>query len=285
MRHRSTDASPNRRSAPAAPNHDCVLPPLLPDGPRLWWEALVRPRRLGLWPYTEAELRRVRANLGRQADDAAIEDVIFAARYFLCERFGRYHEKPSDPRRELPNISQTAAQLTRAMLAASPEALDLLPAHLSSGGRSTPIPTFDLIGLLFDLRRRCDEASRKLPERNMIGAPDKLDEAALAFRLWTVWERLHPMQRSTRGWPAFRSLCMEPLMNGRFPTELRPSSREERGSQMLLARARAHAPAQGWLESRLPWSEPGEKRLPADVEGRFWSFLETHRRAAEGESK
>jgi hypothetical protein len=121
--------------------------------------------------------------------------------------------------------------------ALSADAIQHLASHPSPGAGRPPLGLYDINALLLRFEHDNRFAFRDLPERHMIGAREKLDEEALIYRLWTAWRFAHRMHSSTRGWPAFRSACFEPLHGVRFRKELRPSARTVRGWQMLRARA------------------------------------------------
>jgi hypothetical protein len=194
----------------------------------------VTPRLLTLWPYTEAELRRIRDTLPADGADDAIEWLILAANFFLGDRSG---PRPN-PRQELARVLRASQALTRAAQALSPQALVYLQSHPWPGARD-PSHSYDLGGVLPRFEHNCQVALRRL-ERAVNGAPVKRDEEAFVYRLWTAWLSAHAMRPPARGWPAFRSSCVDPLMAPRFAKELRPSRRGERGWQSLLTRALAH---------------------------------------------
>ena len=181
------------------------------------------------WPYTEAELQRIRDTLPADGAEGAIEWAILAANFFLCDRWG---PRPNS-REELMRALLASKALTLAIQALSPEALARLPGHPWPGTRDPSHP-YDFGGVLPRFEHDCQGALKRL-ERAANGAPVKRDEEALIHRLWIGWRSVG----GGRGWPAFRSACIEPLMTSRFAKELRPSRRSERAWQSLLARARA----------------------------------------------
>jgi hypothetical protein len=205
----------------------------------------VTPRLLTPWPYTEAELQRIRNTLPAARAEGAIEWAILAAHFFLADRWG---PRPN-PYQELSDALHASERLTRAVRALSPEALARLPGHPWPGTRDPSHP-YDFGGILPRFEHDCQVALGRF-ERPVIGAPVKRDEEALIYRLWIGWQsavapsgwpplgRIGRQSAHARGWPAFRSACIEPLMTSRFATELRPSARTEWGWQRLLARARA----------------------------------------------
>jgi hypothetical protein len=191
-----------------------------------------------MWPYTEEELQRIRETLPANNADGAIMWATLAASFFLADRWG---ERPR-PYKELSQALRASEELTRAVKALSPEALARLRAH-PRPGTSDPSHPYDLAGVLPRFEHDCRLALRGL-RRAVSGAPVKRDEEAWIYRLWLGWLTAHGM-RPLRGWPAFRSACIEPLMNVRFEEELRPAERSERAWQSLLARARAHLSIEG----------------------------------------
>jgi hypothetical protein len=203
-------------------------------------EPPVTPRMLTPWPYTEAELRNIRDSL--PADGA--DDVILAASFFIGDR----GPPQPNPYHELLQALHASEELTLAVRSLSPEALARLqaaclealarlPAHPWPGTRQPSHP-YDFGGVLPRFEHDCRLALQGL-ERVTNGAPVKRDEEAYVYRLWTAWRSAHAMEPPARGWPAFRSACVEPLMAHRFAKQVRPSAREARGWQSLLERARA----------------------------------------------
>jgi hypothetical protein len=189
----------------------------------------VTPRLPTPWPYTEAELQKIRDSLPAEGADGAIEWVILAASFFLGDRWG---PRPK-PHQELLRALLSSEALTRAAQALSVEALAHLPGHPWPGARDPSHP-YDLGGVLPRFEHDCRVALRRF-ERPVIGAPVKRDEEALIYRLWIGWRSAG----AARGWPAFRSACIEPLMTSRFAEKVQPARREERAWQSLLRRARA----------------------------------------------
>ena len=181
------------------------------------------PRLLTPWPYTEAELRRIRDTLPAATADGIIESAIIAANFFLMDRWS---QRPN-PREELWRALLASEALTSAAQALSPEALARLPGHPWPGARN-PSHSYDLGGILPRFEHDCRIALRRLG-RAAIGAPVKRDEEASIYRLWIGSQRVG----AARGWPAFRSACIEPLMTSRFPKEVRPAWREDRAWQSL----------------------------------------------------
>jgi hypothetical protein len=198
------------------------------------------PVRFAPSPYTQAELERIRGTLPSNSVDAAATAAILAARRFLVGRHLREKEntppKP-DPHQELWQFQRALEELRAAIRALSPDAIQHLASHPSPGAGRPPLRPYDVNLLLHRFEYDNRFAFRDLPERHMIGAAEKLEEEALIYRLWTAWRFAHGMRSSTRGWPAFRSACFEPLLGVRFRKELQPSARTERGWQMLRARA------------------------------------------------
>jgi hypothetical protein len=193
----------------------------------------VTTRLLPPWPYTEAELQRIRDTLPADGADAIIESVILAATFFFGDRW----PPQPNPYQELSQAVRASKELTLAVRALSAEALARLPAHPWPGTRQPSHP-YDLGGILPWFEKDCQLALQGL-QPAIIGAPAKLDEEAFIYRLWTAWRSAHAMKPPARGWPAFRSACFEPLMASRHPKELRPSPREERAWQSLRKRALA----------------------------------------------
>jgi hypothetical protein len=191
--------------------------------------SLVTPRLLIPWPYTEAELQKIRDTLPPEGTDFAIEWAILAAHFFLADRW----DPRPNPYQELSRALLASEALTHAVKALSPEVLAHLPSHPWPGMRASPHP-YDFGAVLPRFEDDCRLALRRL-KGVVIGAPVKRDEEALIYRLWSGWRSA----KQARGWPAFRLACIEPLMSPRFAKERRPSRRTERGSQSLLARARA----------------------------------------------
>ena len=189
----------------------------------------VTPLLLSPWPYEEADLGRIRGTLPAGGTDGTIEWAILAAQFFLSDRWG---PRPN-PHQELSHALLASEALTRAIQALSPEALARLPGHPWPGTR-VPSHSYDFCGVLPRFEHDCREALRSF-KGAVIGAPVKRDEEGLIYRLWIVWRSAHV----DRGWPAFRSACIEPLITSRFAEKLWPARREERGWQSLLARARA----------------------------------------------
>ena len=191
----------------------------------------VNPRLLTPWPYTDAELQRIRYTLPADAADDVIESVILAASFFLGDRW----PPQPNPYHELSQVLHASKELTLAVRSLSPEALARLPANPWPGTRQPSHP-YDFGGVLPRFEHDCQLALKGL-ERVTIGAPVKQDEEAFIYRLWTAWLSAHAMKPPARGWPAFRSACVEPLVARRFTKELRPSPRGERAWQSLLRRA------------------------------------------------
>jgi hypothetical protein len=187
-------------------------------------------RLLAPWLYTEADLQRIRGTLPADGAAGAIEWAILAAQFFLSDRGGT---RPS-PYQELSRALHASEALTLAVRALSPEALARLPGHPWPGTRDPSHP-YDFGGVLPRFEHDCGVALGRF-KRPFIGAPVKRDEEALVYRLWIGWRSAGG---GDRGWPAFRSACIKPLMTSRFAKELRPSWREERAWQSLLERARA----------------------------------------------
>jgi hypothetical protein len=190
----------------------------------------VTPRLLTPWPYEEADLQRIRRTLPADGADGAIEWAILAAQFFLADRRGPW----PNPHQELCDALLASEALTRAVQALSPKALAGLPGHPWPGTRDPSHP-YDFGGVLPSFEHDCRVALRRL-KRAVIGAPVKRDEEALIYRLWIGWRSA---AAAREGWPAFRSACIGPLMTSRFAKALRPTGREERAWQSLLARARA----------------------------------------------
>jgi len=200
----------------------------------------VTQRALTPWAYTEAELRTIRNTLPADGADGPIEWAILAARFFLADRWG---PRPN-PYQELSHALLASQELTRAVRALSPEALVRLPGHPWPGTRNPSHP-YDFRGVLPRFEHDCCVALRRL-KRSVIGAPVKLAEEALIYRLRIGWESAG----AAKGWPAFRSACIKPLMTSRFPKELQRADRSERGWQSLLARARTRFQPQESRPSR-----------------------------------
>jgi hypothetical protein len=95
----------------------------------------VTPRLLTPWPYTEAELERIRATLPADRADGAIEWAILAAHFFLADRWG---PRPN-PYQELADALRASEALTRAVQALSPEARARL--KVIHGREREPHPT------------------------------------------------------------------------------------------------------------------------------------------------
>jgi hypothetical protein len=185
------------------------------------------------WPYTKAELQRIRRTLPSGGADGAVMSATLAATFFLMDRWGA---RPK-PYQELSRALRASEELTHAVQALSPEALARLTGHPWPGARDPSHP-YDLGGVLPRFEHDCRLALRGLRPA-VIGAPVKQDEKALIYRLLLGWRAAHGGRPPARGWPAFRSACIDPLMSTRFPKEVRPAWREEAGWQRLLARARA----------------------------------------------
>jgi hypothetical protein len=193
----------------------------------------VNPRLLTPWPYTDAELQRIRYTLPADAADDVIESVILAASFFLGDRW----PPQPNPYHELSQVLHASKELTLAVRSLTPEALARLPANPWPGTRQPSHP-YDFGEALPRFEHDCQLALQGL-QRVTTGAPVKLDEEDYIYRLWTAWMSAHAMKPPARGWPAFRSACVEPLMASRFAKGVPPSARGERGWQSLLTRARA----------------------------------------------
>jgi hypothetical protein len=189
----------------------------------------VTPRLLTPWPYEEADLHRIQGTLPSDRADGAIEWAILAAQFFLSDRGG----PQPNPYQELSHALLASEALTRAVQALTPEALTSLPGHPWPGTRDPSHP-YDFGGILPRFEHDCRVALTKF-KRAGIGAPVKGDEEALIYRLWIGWRSA---TAARGGWPAFRSACIGPLMTSRFAKAVRPTRREERAWQSLLARAR-----------------------------------------------
>jgi hypothetical protein len=213
----------------------------MPEGAVAWSQVTDPPLRFAPWPYTESELTQIRAALPACRTDIASAETIFAARFFLVGEHirRRYNAPPKpDPRGELEQILDASDRLRAAIRAASPEAVRHLAAYPSPAAGEPPVDPYTLNGVLRQFEHDNRFAFRNLPDRNMIGAPEKLREEALVFRLWTAWRRAHDMHPPGRGWPVFRSASVAPLGATRFLKELRPAQRTDRAWQDLLKRAR-----------------------------------------------
>jgi hypothetical protein len=214
---------------------------ILPDGAIAWDQVLEPPLRFAPWPYTEAELQRIRDALPAAGADIAITKTIFTARIFLVgEHIRRKHATPPkpDPRGELERILRASKELRAAIRAASLEALQHLLSHPSPGAGNPPFLPGDVRYVLLRFEHDNCVAFRDLPERDLRGAPETLREEALVYGLWTAWRFAHGMRPPARRWPAFRTSCVDPLRGARFPKDLRPADRIERAWQQVLRRAR-----------------------------------------------
>lgn len=215
---------------------------LLPKGAVAWDQLLDPPLRFGPWPYTDAEIDDIRKTLPAATADGAVKEALFAARWFLARmRLKERRKEPPkpDPHAELLRIRDAVAALKGAIKGASPQATQHLIERPSPGAANPPIRPLDLLNVIEHFEHDNRFAFRALPERDMIGAPEKLSEEALVYRLWLAWKQAHAARLPKDGWPAFRAACVNPLLSARFPKELRPARRDERGWQTLLARARS----------------------------------------------
>lgn len=95
-----------------APEPDEALKPVpsaleMPKGAVAWNQAVEPPLRFAPWPYTRAELKRIRDALPAGRACSALTETIFAARLFLVgEHLRRKDNTPPkpDPRGELERI-------------------------------------------------------------------------------------------------------------------------------------------------------------------------------------
>jgi hypothetical protein len=213
----------------------------LPERAGAWDQLFERPLRFAPWPYTEPELTRIRDALPDRGADVAIIKSIFAARQFLAGEYLRRRDnapRKSDPRNELERILEASRELRTAVLAASLDAIRHLADHPSPGLGNSPVRLRDVSIFLHRFEHDNRFAFRDLPERDMMGAPATLREEAFVYQLWISWRVAHAKRSPTRGWPSFRTACVSPLRDLRFPKELRPADRIERAWQKVLHRAR-----------------------------------------------
>jgi len=216
---------------------------LLPKGAWDWDQVLGPTLKFGPWPYTAAELVRIWDALPTQGAAHAAKEAIFAARWFLYSAHLRQKHgvaPKADPYNELKRILSASRELGDAICAASSEATEYLSKNLASVVGKRPIEAGDVLSTLFWFQYDNRFAfGNPLEPDNRIGAPHRTREETFIYGLWSAWGIAHAAHLPARGWPAFRTACVEPLTNARFPKELRSASRTPRGWQDLLRRARS----------------------------------------------
>jgi hypothetical protein len=120
---------------------------LLPERATAWGQVTEPPLRFAPWPYDNAEIDRIRKTLPAPSAAAAIEEALFAVRWFLARnrlRESRNEPAKPDPHTELARIRDVADELLAAIKATSPLATRHLLDHPSPGAGSPPVRPGDL---------------------------------------------------------------------------------------------------------------------------------------------
>jgi hypothetical protein len=220
---------------PSPPSGSSILPLCA-----MAWDQLTEPPlRFAPWPYDTAEIDRIRRTLPAPTAGVAIEGALFAARWFLARnRLRETRKEPAkpDPHSELVRVRDAIEGLKEALRAASPQATRHLLDRPSPGAGSPPMRPGDLLYALEHFSHDNRFALRSLPDPAGAGPPEKPSEQRLIYSLWLAWKSAHALDLPARGWPAFRSACIEPLTLPRFRS-LGPPWRSERAWQNLLAAA------------------------------------------------
>jgi hypothetical protein len=176
---------------------------LLPEGATAWDQVTEPPLRFAPWPYTEEEVERIRKTVPATSGAAAIEKSLFAARWFLARnrlRESRGEPAKPDPHSELARIRDAADELLSAIKAASPQATRHLFDHPSPGAGSPPMWPGGLLYAIEHFSHDNRFALRSLPERAVMGRPEKISEQRWVYALWLAWEEAHaPDPRSGDG--------------------------------------------------------------------------------------
>jgi hypothetical protein len=213
---------------------------LLPEGATAWDQVTEPPLRFAPWPYDNAEIDRIRKTLPAPSAAVAIEEALFAARWFLARnrlRESRNEPAKPDPHTELARIRDVADELLAAIKAASPLATRHLLDHPSPGAGSPPVRPGDLSYVIERFKHDNRFAMRSLPKRDVMGRPERLSEQRLIHTLHLAWKGAHAMHRPAQGWPDFRSACVEPLALPRF-RGLGAPGRSSRAWETVLTEAK-----------------------------------------------
>jgi hypothetical protein len=219
---------------------DAAAATILPIGAMAWDQVTEPPLRFAPWPYDNAELARIRKTLPEMSAAVAIEKALFAARWFLARnRLREIWNEPAkpDPHKELARIRDAADELLAAIKAASPLADRHLIDHPSPAVVGQPLRPLGLLRWVERFKHDNRRALRALPERDAMGRPEKISEQRLIYTLWRAWKDAHAPASSERGWPSFRSACIEPLARfGRFAPQ--PVVRSPRAWETVLTEAK-----------------------------------------------
>jgi hypothetical protein len=213
---------------------------ILPIGAPAWDQVTEPPLRFAPWPYNDAEVERIRKTLPAVSADVAIEEALFAARLFLARnRLRKKRKEPAkpDPHSELASIRDAAHQLLAAITAASPLADKHLIDNPSPAVAGQPLHPLGLLYWIERFKHDNRVALRSLPERDAMGRPEKISEQRWVYTLWRAWEDAHALAPPERGWPGFRTACVEPLALARF-RGLGAPCRDDRAWRTVLTEAK-----------------------------------------------
>jgi hypothetical protein len=159
------------------------------------------------WPYTASEIKRIQEILPPD-NERAVALVVEGAKQYAWMAEGRAQHKPN-PKREIKKLSAAILEMRRA-LQLSVRAEN----HLSDHYRQSPAYDEPMHVVNFwDALRRFEvenaEGFKKAPSAPP-GAISRNFERSLEKHLRCAFD-LARSKKSSRGWPAFLSACVEPL--------------------------------------------------------------------------
>lgn len=169
------------------------------------------------WSYSPEQIAQIKAALPSKTEDCA-RRVQMAASTYAAMREGRAR-KP-DPSQEIPALQHAAAAFYAALTTLSEASTSHLVEFASSPAYDQPLSRDEMVWTVHRFVTENSAGFANPPKLETKGRSREAAREVLLAALQDAFVRAHDGKMPARGWPAFRNLCWQPLVDAGLAANL-----------------------------------------------------------------